>query len=130
MASLRVGDIMNAQPPRVRCGTPVNAVVKLLLQHRVMGVPVVDDNDQVVGFVSEQDCIHSLLVSSYHSEGTPRVDEVMHGEPLCVSPNESIIDLAERMGRNKPKNYPVVENGKLIGLITRTAVLQALMESR
>lgn len=129
MASVLVGDIMNSQPPRVRCGTPVSEVVRLLLQHRVPGMPVVDETDTVVGFVSEQDCIHTLLVSSYHSEGSLRVDDVMHSEPLCVPPSLSVVDLAGRMARDKPKNYPVVDNGKLVGLIYRSAVLKALMEN-
>lgn len=128
MTSMLVKEVMIAQPPSVRCGTSLDEVVETLLRHKVMGMPVVDDEMHVIGFVSEQDCIHTMLVSSYHQEGSPKVDAVMHSEALCVAPDESIVDVAQRMGKDKPKSYPVAHDGKLVGLVTRSAVLKALWE--
>lgn len=128
--SIRVRDVMTSPSPYVKQHTPLSEVVEALLHHRVMGLPVVADDGKVVGFVSEQDCIHSMLVSSYHCEGAPNVDDVMHNEVLAVSPEQSIVDLAQNMGKNKPKLYPVLEDGKLLGLITRSAILAALWENR
>lgn len=128
--SIRVRDIMTSPAPFVRMHTPLGEVVDTLLRSRVMGLPVLDDNDRVVGFVSEQDCIHSMLVSSYHCEGVPNVDDVMHNEVLAVEADQNIVDLAQNMGKNKPKLYPVIEDGKLLGLITRSAILSALWENR
>lgn len=128
--SIRVRDIMTSPAPFVRMHTPLGEVVDTLLRNRVMGLPVLDDNDRVVGFVSEQDCIHSMLVSSYHCEGVPNVDDVMHNEVLSVEADQNIVDLAQNMGKNKPKLYPVIEDGKLLGLITRSAILSALWENR
>ncbi len=96
----------------------------------VMGLPVFNEVGSSDGFVSEQDCIHSMLVSSYHCEGSPSVSEVMRTEVLTVSPEKSIVDLAENMNQNRPKQYPVVEDGELIGLVTRKAILKALWENR
>ncbi|WP_372878146.1 CBS domain-containing protein [Spongiibacter marinus] len=128
--SIRVRDIMTSPAPFVRMHTPLGEVVDTLLRSRVMGLPVLDDSDRVVGFVSEQDCIHSMLVSSYHCEGVPNVDDVMHNEVLAVEAEQNIVDLAQNMGKNKPKLYPVIEDGKLLGLITRSAILSALWENR
>jgi len=80
----------------------------------------------VVGFVSEQDCIHALLVSNYHGEGEPNVDDVMFRDPLTVSPEMSLVDLAQNLGRGKPKVFPVVVDGRLAGIVTRTAILAEL----
>jgi len=110
----------------VRCGTPLTEVVKALLGNHISGLPVVDAHRHLLGFVSEQDCIHALLVSNYHGEGDPVVDDVMFREPLVMSPDMSIVDLAQKLGSGKPKVYPVVEHGKLIGIVTRTAVLAEL----
>ncbi len=128
MPSMLVRDYMLKHPPHIKCGTSVDDAVERLLFHRLLGLPVVDDAMRVVGFVSEQDCIHAMLVTSYHHEGSPTVDEVMGRALLTVKPEESIIDVAQRMGKDKPKSYPVVEDGRLIGLITRSAILQALWE--
>jgi len=77
----------------------------------------------VIGFVSEQDCIHALLVSNYHHEGDPIVDDVMFRNPVTISPEMSVVDLAQNLGAGKPKVYPVVDHDRLIGIVTRTAIL-------
>lgn len=114
----------------VLAGTPLNEVVEVLLQHKLLGLPVVNAQHQVIGFVSEQDCIHAILVSSYHCEGWPNVDEVMHDEPFTVAPDLLIVDLAQNMGKEKPKVYPVVEHGLLAGIVTRGDVLRGLSANR
>ncbi|KEF29964.1 MAG: CBS domain-containing protein [Gammaproteobacteria bacterium] len=126
MRSLKVSDVMWNHIEPIRCGTPLTRVVKTLLHNHVTGLPVVDDHRHVLGFVSEQDCIHSLLVSSYHCEGDPIVDDVMFREPVTISPEMAVVDLAQNLGAGKPKVYPVVDHGKLIGIVTRTAILSEL----
>lgn len=125
-----VREVMQQPAPYVEAGTPLSDVVEKLLQHRLLGLPVVDAQRRVVGFVSEQDCIHTILVSSYHCEGWPQVEEVMHRQPFTVRPDTLIVDLAQNMGKEKPKVYPVVEDGKLVGIITRGDVLRCLSASR
>lgn len=126
MRSLKVSDVMWNHIEPIRCGTPLTKVVKTLLHNHVTGLPVVDDHRHVLGFISEQDCIHSLLVSSYHGEGDPIVDDVMFRKPLTISPEMSVVDLAQNLGAGKPKVYPVVDHDKLIGIVTRTAILAEL----
>jgi len=129
MRSLKISEVMSNHIEPIRCGAPLTSVVKALLDNHVTGLPVVDEHRHVLGFVSEQDCIHALLVSNYHSEGEPMVDDVMFRQPLTVSPSMSVIDLAQNLGAGKPKVYPVVEHGKLVGLVTRTAILSQLAGS-
>lgn len=126
LRSIRVADVMWNHIEPIRFGTPLTTVVKTLLSNHVSGLPVVDDHRRVVGFISEQDCIHALLVSQYHSEGDPIVEEVMFREPLTVSAEESLVDLAQKLGAGKPKVYPVVDHDRLIGIVTRTAILAEL----
>lgn len=126
MSALRVSDVMSNHIAPLRCGTLLTEVVRTLLENHITGLPVVDEKRRVVGFVSEQDCIHALLVSNYHCEGDPVVDDVMFHEPLPVDPDMAIVDLAQKLGSGKPKVYPVVENEKLVGIVTRTAVLAEL----
>ncbi|MBS8240175.1 CBS domain-containing protein [Marinobacter lipolyticus] len=129
MRSLKVSDVMWNHIEPIRCGTPLTRVVKILLQNHVSGLPVVDDHRKVIGFISEQDCIHALLVSSYHCEGDPIVDDVMFREPVTISPEMAMVDLAQNLGAGKPKVFPVVDHGRLIGIVTRTAILAELARS-
>ncbi len=131
MSDLTVGALMARHPMAVATGTELTEVVEILLQHKFTGLPVVDDGQRVVGFVSEQDCLRKLLVSSYHCEGSLIVDEFMHDQPLTVSESDSVVDVAELMVTQKPKIYPVVDAQKrLVGLLTREQVLRALKDSR
>ncbi|MGM0768126.1 MAG: CBS domain-containing protein [Pseudomonadota bacterium] len=129
MRSLKASDVMWNHIEPIRCGTPLTRVVKILLQNHVSGLPVVDDHRKVIGFVSEQDCIHALLVSSYHCEGDPIVEDVMFRDPVTISPELAMVDLAQNLGAGKPKVFPVVDHGRLIGIVTRTAILAELARS-
>ena len=131
MRSLKISEVMWNHIEPIRCGTPLTKVVKALLDNHVTGLPVVDEKRQVLGFVSEQDCLRSILVSSYHAEGDPEVEDVMHTEPLTVVLDGSVVDVAEQMVKQKPKIYPVVdERRRLVGLLMRSQVLTALKNNR
>ncbi|MCC5809056.1 MAG: CBS domain-containing protein [Ectothiorhodospiraceae bacterium] len=127
MRSLLVKDVMARHPPAIRLGTDLREVVNTLLGHHLTGLPVTDEADHVVGFVSEQDCLRALLVSSYHAEGDPKVEDVMHHPPLTVALDDSVVDVAEQMLTQKPKIYPVLDdNRRLAGMLTRNQVLRAV----
>lgn len=129
MRSLKASDVMWNHIEPIRCGAPLTRVVKTLLRNHVTGLPVVDEHRKVIGFISEQDCIHALLVSSYHCEGDPIVDDVMFRDPVTISPEMAVVDLAQNLGAGKPKVYPVVDHGRLVGIVTRTAILAELARS-
>ena len=97
-----------------------------LHQADASGLPVLDDQKRLIGFLSEQDCIPSLLTGSYHCDSRTRVEDLMSRTPLFVSPDDSILDLARQMTGAKPKIYPVREGDKVVGIINRRQVMQAL----
>jgi len=122
---------MAKHPMAIKTGTELTEVVDALLQHKFTGLPVVDSQNKVVGFVSEQDCLRKLLISSYHCEGALVVEDFMHDQPLTVKEDDSAVNVAELMVTEKPKIYPVVDaQGILTGLLTREQVLRALKDSR
>ena len=90
------------------------------------GLPVLDDQRRLIGFLSDQDCIPALLTGSYHCDSRTRVEDLMSRTPLFVGPDDSILDLARQMTGAKPRLYPVMEGDRVIGLISRRRVMQAL----
>jgi predicted transcriptional regulator len=106
--------------------TSVEEVVKTLCKNKIVGAPVVGADKQLVGFITEQDCIKQMLNNTYYSDSHQVAGDIMRQNPLSVSPDYDVLHLAEDMTKKGPKIYPVVENGKLIGLITRADVLKAL----
>ena len=128
---MTVRALMAKHPMAIKTGTELTEVVDALLQHKFTGLPVVDSQNKVVGFVSEQDCLRKLLISSYHCEGSLVVEDFMHDQPLTVKEDDSAVNVAELMVTEKPKIYPVVDaQGILTGLLTREQVLRALKDSR
>lgn len=129
MHSILVKDYMDHNPHAIHQDTPINKVVSDLLRANIIGAPVVDDERRVVGFVSEQDCIKGILHDTFFCDESPAVSSVMHKEVLTVAPDTSILEIAETMAKRAPKNYPVVENHRLVGLISRSLILRALLET-
>jgi CBS domain-containing protein len=93
------------------------------------GLPVVDGNGKVLGFLSEHDCLRYLISSSYYLDDRICVSDIMYRQPLTVSPKETLMQLAERMEGGKPKVYPVCDEGKLIGVVTRKEAMRALNDT-
>ncbi|MEJ2763133.1 CBS domain-containing protein [Photobacterium sp. MCCC 1A19761] len=126
MESLKVKDYMNMRPVTFDPKMSLSQALGKLLVSKQIGGPVVDEQRKVVGFISEQDMIHKLLKVGYHCQDTHNVQDCMRSEVLTVTPEDSIIELAEVMTGQKPKIYPVVDNGRLVGIITRRDVLTAI----
>ncbi len=129
-APTTIRDIMSRDCYRVTGKTSVSTLAEGLALHRLPGVPVVDERDHLIGFISEQDVLGKVLESSYLNEEPPLVSELMRNEVLTVTPNKSITDLAQEMLDSKPKVYPVVEQERLVGIITRRDVLNAILRMR
>ncbi|ROS01864.1 CBS domain protein [Sinobacterium caligoides] len=130
MDTLRVKEYMEYQPAAIRCDAMLTEVIDELLKHKSTGAPVVNEQNEVVGFVSEQDCLRSLLVSGYYCDKVDSVKDVMRREVLTIGPEDNVVELARRMTDQLPKIYPVVLDGKLIGLIDRRRILSALVASQ
>lgn len=129
MHSILVKDYMQADSHAISVNANTSDVVERLLKSGLTGIPVIDDKEAVVGFVSEQDCIKELLNGAFFCDEPPGVRTVMATDVLTVTPTTSIVELAQTMMSQKPKNYPVVSDGKLVGLITRRHILKALIEN-
>nr|WP_086940356.1 CBS domain-containing protein [Thaumasiovibrio occultus] len=126
MESLRVKDYMNVRPVTFSADASLSVALDKLLTSKQTGGPVVDESKKVIGFLSEQDMIHTLLKVGYYCQDTHLVGDSMRKDVLTVAPNDSILELAQQMVKEKPKLYPVVDEGILIGIITRREVLNAI----
>lgn len=126
MESLKAKDYMQTRPITFGADMMVQAAVAKFLNSHQLGGPVVDALGHLVGWVSEQDCIAVMLKEAYYDEPMAQVRDVMRKEVLAVGPDTSILELAEMMMGHKPKIYPVVDEGRLLGVISRHNVMQAI----
>jgi len=124
--SIKVRSCMDESILPLSPDTPLIVATSALCRNKLTGLPVVDAHMKVIGFLSEQDCIGKVLNESFYGYSDATVKDVMKSELVTIDPETSIIDLAQDMKSNRPRVYPVVENGKLLGVISRTDVLMAL----
>lgn len=103
-------------------------VLHTLVEHGFSGGPVVNDEGELVGIVSEGDCVKQVVRGKYTN--TPElngiVSEYMTPDPITVNPNENIIDVAQKFLKLRLRRFPVVDNGKLVGQISQYDVMVAV----
>jgi len=101
--------------------------VRFLLDKRVTGAPVVDENERVIGILSEKDCLRLLSVGKAHRDyPTGAVSEYMTHTVTTVSPDMNIYFVAGMFLNDVVRRFPVVEDGRLVGAITRLDILRAV----
>lgn len=126
MDSIKVSDHMDRQPVLLTEDMSLATAVEQLLKQGKLGAPVVNSNGELIGFLSQQDCLAVMLKSSYHCDLVAIVKDCMRTDVLSVQLGDSVLHLAEQMLGQKPKVYPVVNQGKVVGTINRTNVLGAI----
>ncbi len=113
-------DVMTTRVVTVKPSTAIEDAARLLVRRKISGVPVVDEKDKtkVVGMVTEAD----LLVVP---PGARTVADVMKKRVVSVSPDTPIEEIANILAKKKIKRVPVVDAGKLVGIVSRIDVLRA-----
>lgn len=148
-----VADIMDPQPVTVRPDDDVKTVVRLLKEHDVRGLPVVNEYGRCVGIVTEADLVIADEQGDLHIphylelfggvvfleplrrfEGRLKkafastVEQLMTRDPITVAPEASVKEAARVITERHHDRLPVVEHGRLVGLVTRVDVLAALAQ--
>ncbi|TXH05579.1 MAG: CBS domain-containing protein [Nevskiaceae bacterium] len=128
LGSVVARDYMETQVVTFTPDMEVMTAINELVKHGISGAPVLDEQGQLVGVLSEKDCLKVALTAGY--EGVPAgvVREYMTPKVLAVEPETPILEIASRFLDSPVKRYPVVKNGKLVGQISRADVLRAINE--
>lgn len=124
--SMRVRDHMTTDVVTLHPQTDILRAVHTLIKNDISGAPVLDDHGRLVGILTERDCLRVALDGGYHGEPEGLVKDFMSADPQCVSPDESILELASRFIQGRFHRYPVVDHGRLVGVIARRDVMRAL----
>ena len=106
--------------------TDIYYVVKMLIQRSISGAPVVNAEGELVGIISEKDCLRVLMEMSMHELPGGSVENYMSREVTALDQNQSILEAVGLFQKNHFRRFPVVESKKLVGLLTRRDVLRAI----
>jgi CBS domain-containing protein len=124
----RVRDIMTTDLLNVTPETEIMRAVHLLVTEDVSGLPVVDQQGMLLGILTERDCIEVALHAGYFDEIGGSVEQYMTTPVESVNPDSTLMDLAELFAHSPFRRCPVVDEGKLVGLICRRDILRALSD--
>lgn len=127
---LKVSDYMTKNLITFKPEQPVEEVIETLLKHRISGGPVVNDKNELVGIISEGDCIKHISESKYYNQPIEKenVERHMVQNVETIDGNMSIFDAANKFLQSKRRRFPILENGKLVGQISQKDILKATVE--
>lgn len=109
---------------------PIQEVISIIIDKKIAGAPVLDDQNRLVGIISEKDCLRLIVDQVYHNmPGESRkVSDYMTREVQSLSPKTRIVDAAVEFLNTPMRRFPVVENGQLIGQVSRRHILRAIKD--
>ena len=100
--------------------------IHALVENGISGAPVVDNTGNIVGILSEKDCMKIALSSGYHNQSSASVADYMTTDVTSVESDTSIMEIARMFAETPYKRFPVMEDNRLIGQISRRDVLRAI----
>ena len=105
-------------------------VINILITHKISGGPVVNDNYELVGIISEGDCIKQISESRYYNQPIENinVEKYMIKNVETIDGNMNVFDAAEKFLKSKRRRFPIVEDGKLVGQISQKDILKAAIQ--
>ncbi len=127
--SINIREYMR-KPVTVDQNVTVSKAAQVILKNKLSGVAVVDNDEQLVGMLSELDCLRAMVSATYNGNipGAEMVKDVMTKEVETNHPDEDIITVAATMLDHKHRRRPVIEHGKLVGQITCRQLLGAIKD--
>jgi CBS domain-containing protein len=148
---MKARDVMVSPVITAKPSSSVTEVAKTFLEHRISAVPVVDDHGKIVGIVSEGDLLHraeagtqrqhswwlalgliedDTLASEYIKAHAHTVADVMRTNVITAAPDTPLHEIAALLEKNSIKRVPIVENGQLVGIVSRANLIQAVASAR
>lgn len=135
---LAVGDIMTQRPRTAMPDTPLRDAALQMARGGISALPVVEENDVIVGMLAERDLLRHLLGSYLQGDTPPRptpdgvnarraVRDAMTRQVLCVSPEQPLAEVASLMINKDVEQVPVVREGRLVGFLTRGDIVRKLI---
>ena len=106
---------------------PIQEVIAKIIETKISGAPVVDNNKHMVGIISEKDCLRVIVDEAYHNlpAETRTVADYMTAQVKTLSSKTNVVEAAIEFLNSPVRRFPVVENGALIGQVSRRDILRA-----
>ncbi|HSN73382.1 MAG TPA: CBS domain-containing protein [Steroidobacteraceae bacterium] len=126
--SIRARDYMVRDIVTFFPDTDVMDAISVLVEHAISGAPVVDTHGNLVGILSEKDCLKVALEAGYYGERAGPVGNYMTPKVETIQADTPIADVARRFADSNRRRLPVMDGTRLVGQISRRDVLRAIRD--
>ena len=138
---MKAGEVMTQGAATVRPDALLAEAVRVMVEHRISGLPVVDAHDKLVGVITEGDFLRprgkrkSRLIAVLAGDGAAaagelnsrRVQDLMTRDPITIGPETPVEEIVALMTRHNVKRLPVLAQGRVVGIVSRANLLSALL---
>ena len=128
---LSAREIMTSSLITLRADTSIFEAIRTLISKQISGAPVVDQEGKIVGVLSELDCLRVLSSDEFHEShqhGAGLVKDFMTRAEQTIAPDTGIYAIAHYFLTKPVRRLPVVEDGRLLGQVSRRDVLQGIQD--
>jgi len=123
-----VRDFMSPELTVLSPEQDVIRAMQLLIDREISGAPVTDARGNLLGLLTQRDCLNAAFQASYHGESAGRVEDYMTRDVETISAATTLVETIERFYRSSRRRFPVIEENRLVGQISRRDVLRAFLE--
>ena len=111
---------------------PIQDVISTIVNKKIAGAPVLDDQQHLVGIISEKDCLRVIVDQAYYNmpPETRKVSDYMTPKVQSLSPKTTIVEAAMEFLNSPIRRFPIVDNGMLIGQVSRRHILRAAQDMK
>jgi CBS domain-containing protein len=130
LPALKVSDYMSTNLITFKPEQSIEDVIETLINNKISGGPVVNENNELVGIISEGDCLKQISDSRYYNMpmAQDNVEKRMVKDVETIDGNMNVFDAANKFLDSKRRRFPIVQEGKLIGLISQKDILKAALQ--
>ena len=108
----------------------IGEVIAQLNNHQISGAPVLNDRKELVGIISEQDCLRVIIDSVYHNQPLSKhfVKNYMQKDLITISVDADVVETANMFLKHRFRRFPVVKDGVLKGQVSKRDILRAALK--
>ncbi len=121
--SIMVKDVLSVKPE-----TLIYDAMNIMVDHKVSGLPVIDNENHLVGILSEKDVLRLLIDEDVNDNQT--VSKFMNDKVVAFSPESSIVSICEFLLQNPFRRVPIIKDNKLVGVIARRDIITFILKLR
>lgn len=123
-------DIMITRLVTFMPDTNIHEAIRVLLDKRISGAPVVDADGSLVGMLSKKDCLKIVFSSQYHDDRGGPVRDFMSTPVETLDASQDLVSVAQLFLDSHFRRFPVLRDGKLVGQVSRADILKVLTGTR